>query len=1769
MLYNGGHVWNPSTMVRSISTPSITPEAAEGLLYHFAAVKNKTHMTFFLNGELAGRAALDPVADFVNFNSALVTPWILGGRMVLVGGQWLTNDRNFGGILDEVRWWSVARTVSELQEFMRKPVGENIAGLVAQWHFDAGRGEGSIDKFVLGGGNPSTSPAWVPSPFPGHGGPVALATRVGAAQQSLKVCALLTPAVPGATAVVALQSNSTALGDLRITNQAMVAQLDGVPSGSQRFCTNATFVPSSAGFGEFPFAVTAVLPLGETLIANQSIAISVVRNLPPVAGAARAVKTNGVDSYLSLGSWGVAEEWSMSLWLQPHVLADDVYMVTQHLSKGSNAFMLGFLQSSYWVRISCYIGCSTSATVALGFPAETGSAAVLSTGLTGDEVRLRMREPHHLAVTFRCLSRGGNGTGPVGHLKVYQDGKLIGNKPDFRSCMTLPLVPEAYHEDDWQNRPTPWEMGEEYDAGPLGGHLPGVAVVPSNFMDATFDEFVVWNVSLSDAEILAVSQGHLPRTNDLNVRYSFDQDDKAECRERQLWDATATCFGINEAFGRTQPSKIFPWTNSAIGDVQRVPSPFGKVPGAWIHKALSAGTCVNATLLGSDADADPLKFWLVEVPRGAAVRLTGNQLELCDGNPASTSTREVSVTFDVCDPYSSCASNVTGLGRVIFHILPVGPAVVAFQGLRDDMDLRLVFNTPTNCPFVGTLGALNVTLRLSDSTAALLGAYWETGCRALRLILADPVKWFNAHPAAVRAQLLDGGFVRDAFESTFPSRGTSPLLTDVSCAAGELLLPGEVFCRPCPQGSIPMLNKTSSTKECTPCAAGSAGETECSECPAGRFASDLGLTQCKLCPRGHFCSGQGSTIATACPLGTFGSASGQTACALCPVASFGDADAQTSCKECAPASSSAPELWTTLKQVSGTAQLVPFEGATAFESCGCRPGSRPEKGDCVPCGVGLTCAGMGQVHVLPGYHALPDRPGEVWECFGEDGQLRCPGGPLSTCAPGRVNSSVACSLCEPGLAPAKSGRCEPCGGADCALPIVLCIIALILVVAMYLSVEFRSKATEKEIFLCVFTITSQLLSTFQQLAVWSHLAISWPPAFRSILKVFSVLELDMDHLRLGCIWDVSPGVKFAMRILIVFALFIVVVIVHVIVSRFRHGQLQGRKASLLGACGTLFMTFTVSIVSMLVAPLQCQVHPSGFSTMKGDNSVICWPGSFGGSDHSSMVIISLCSCTLPVCFVAGASWATWKLPATIRAGDLEFLRMSDFFFARFRSGCYVYPLVYLMRNMIVAVTPALPRVDLQILLLVSVFMLGYGLASRWLPWRSPAGNIIDIFGGAFMMCLLNLASSLSQGTDPTSLGNIFIALFACVMILFIVSIAKVLVGKLLQRGKRYKVFLCHSKSQSGNLARLLKIRLVAGGLPADSVFIDSDNLRDLNGLFATVRERVANLVALCAKGLLLRPWCLGEIATATLNHIHIIRVIMQDYSPPPPEVLDQVLSLAGMQILTEAGMSRCMIASTVQFFDSTVSLMFEPSVSMRHVDAIAKGLYSASVDASTSGIARRPSGVAGSTCVVMSTQHTEAQCAAYILREVLKGLLAAQAEKFPFVLQAGGHISQMAKVVLLVCTNDLYESADAIRAMLTAADLKLAVLPVVMEKTFRFPTALFMQKLCKDAETLISQFIGRRDAWTGQYLTSYVESIFTAIAPEVDPQGSIVLITAQITEISNRIIRDDLSIPTAQVAAATRADSAVATVTAPSPLLVEEEGQGTGHRDSYRGGFSD
>ena len=71
-------------------------------------------------------------------------------------------------------------------------------------------------------------------------------------------------------------------------------------------------------------------------------------------------------------------------------------------------------------------------------------------------------------------------------------------------------------------------------------------------------------------------------------------------------------------------------------------------------------------------------------------------------------------------------------------------------------------------------------------------------------------------------------------------------------------------------------------------------------------------------------------------------------------------------------------------------------------------------GECVPCGVGMCCLGMGEVDLMPGYYSPSDRPGFVFHCYGDE--RRCPGGLPGTCGDHRQNGSITCYECDEGYA---------------------------------------------------------------------------------------------------------------------------------------------------------------------------------------------------------------------------------------------------------------------------------------------------------------------------------------------------------------------------------------------------------------------------------------------------------------------------------------------------------------------------------------------------------------------------------------------------------------------------------------------------------------------------------------------------------------------------------------------------------------------------------
>ena len=89
-------------------------------------------------------------------------------------------------------------------------------------------------------------------------------------------------------------------------------------------------------------------------------------------------------------------------------------------------------------------------------------------------------------------------------------------------------------------------------------------------------------------------------------------------------------------------------------------------------------------------------------------------------------------------------------------------------------------------------------------------------------------------------------------------------------------------------------------------------------------------------------------------------------------------------------------------------------------------------------------------------------------------------------------------------------------------------------------------------------------------------------------------------------------------------------------------------------------------------------------------------------------------------------------------------------------------------------------------------------------------------------------------------------------------------------GTRDQAFLCHSKTGAGLFARLVKMMIL--NFVSRGIFLDVDELENLDNLNFTVRAETANLVILVTREVFTRLWCAVEIISAHTNKVPIVHV---------------------------------------------------------------------------------------------------------------------------------------------------------------------------------------------------------------------------------------------------------------------------------------------------------
>ncbi|WP_428267374.1 LamG-like jellyroll fold domain-containing protein [Haliangium sp.] len=135
------------------SNTALTPN----VWHHVAVTFDHSRASIYIDGRLDATA----FGDFSIPDAPSVTKTSLGAWLGQGGGQYL------GGILDEIRVWSVVRSAVQLQANMHRRINPTVVGLAAYWPVEVGTGAVLHDKTALlhhgtfGDGEAARMPHWL------------------------------------------------------------------------------------------------------------------------------------------------------------------------------------------------------------------------------------------------------------------------------------------------------------------------------------------------------------------------------------------------------------------------------------------------------------------------------------------------------------------------------------------------------------------------------------------------------------------------------------------------------------------------------------------------------------------------------------------------------------------------------------------------------------------------------------------------------------------------------------------------------------------------------------------------------------------------------------------------------------------------------------------------------------------------------------------------------------------------------------------------------------------------------------------------------------------------------------------------------------------------------------------------------------------------------------------------------------------------------------------------------------------------------------------------------------------------------------------------------------------------------------------------------------------------------------------------------------------------------------------------------------------------
>jgi len=469
-------------------------------------------------------------------------------------------------------------------------------------------------------------------------------------------------------------------------------------------------------------------------------------------------------------------------------------------------------------------------------------------------------------------------------------------------------------------------------------------------------------------------------------------------------------------------------------------------------------------------------------------------------------------------------------------------------------------------------------------------------------------------------------------------------------------------------------------------------------------------------------------------------------------------------------------------------------------------------------------------------------------------------------------------------------------------------------------------------------------------------------------------------------------------------------------------------------------------------------------------------------------------------------------------------------FFRFRPAQHTFVLVQMLRSLFIALVLVIPDEVSQAFTLEVVLLVAFAAILYCLPWRVYEANLFDslLCGGTLIIvCLISFFIADNQ-KSLDAIAWVSVALIAATMSLIPAGIAFALHMRFKRSKKPYKFFLCHHKAGAGSYARLLKLVLQEGQRANMGVFLDSDNLDDLDYLFEYVRSATETLVAVCSGAIFTRPWCIGEMCNAHLKRVQTLLVTLPSCQLPDNQYIAEIEhAVENLQVLFENGITISIIRNTLNWIRDQPRIVtpftVNDSVLITVTDLLLHGRGNTEPIASIAPVID-----ARAECPTFyDNGNLEAVAAAYVLKKMTMPLLVnGHHDLIPHPIDdpEAALAKEPASTIIVLCTNGMFEN----RAFLTIIARmnrimapQTGLLPLIAEQSFRFPPADISMQLQRTGS-----LVDREDpvSAAASAIAALVQSLFKTIGmPFYTQSASEAELRLAAHQITKRLLMKQLS----------------------------------------------